>query len=186
MDLTSLLGGSFALTILISLCIAIPFLAIAIWLIISARRSNAQAQASQSWPSVIGIVVGSTVTARSSTDSDGNHSTSYYPIVQYEYEVVGHTYRSDRVSFGFATGSRSPAAAQAIADRYVSGNKIRVYYEASNPGQAVLERTAGSSSMLKWVAVFIIAILCITIVPILLIMGGVFAMLNEVMRFIPK
>lgn len=186
MDLTALLGGGFGLTLLISLCVAIPFLGIAVWLIISARRSNAQAQASQSWPSVIGAVIGSTVTARSSTDSDGHHSTSYYPVVQYEYEVAGHTYRSDRVSFGMATGSGDPAAAQAVADRYVSGNKIRVYYDASNPGQAVLERTAGSSGTLKWVAVFIIAILCITIVPILLIMGGVFAMLSEVMRFIPK
>ena len=121
-----------------------------------------------------------------SHDSDGGTSTSYYPRVTYEYEVLGHRYRGDRVNFGSAIGYGEPNTAQAVVDRYLPGNNIRVYYNPNNPGEAVLERTAGSSSrILIWVGIFILAILlCTTIVSVaafVIPMVGI----NEIFKSIP-
>ncbi len=185
MDFSQLFGGMAGMGILIAFCTIVPFLAIAVFFIFNARRTKAQAQASQTWPSVMGTVAASSVETSHSTDSDGHSSTSYYPAVTYQYEVLGHSYSSDRVSFGFRVGSGSRTQAQAVADRYIAGNQIRVYYNPNNPGEAVLERTSQSSNIAKWIAILIIAILCITTAMILVIMGGTFAVLDGVFKSIP-
>lgn len=185
MDFSQLFGGMAGLGIIITVCTILPFLAIAGFLIFNARRTTAQAQASQSWPSVMGTVASSSVEVSTSSDSEGGTSTSYYPAVTYAYDVLGHRYSSDRVAFGFRVGSGNRAQAQAVADRYIAGNQIRVYYNPNNPGEAVLERTSQSSNTAKWIAILIIAILCITIAMIFGIMGSTFAILDGVFKSLP-
>ncbi len=185
MDFTQLFGGMGGMGILISLCVIVPFLAIAGFFLFSARRSSAQAQASQTWPAVMGIVSASSVETSYSTDSDGISSTAYYPSVTYQYDVLGHQYRSDRVSFGFRVGSGNRAQAQAVADRYIAGNQIRVYYNPNNPGEAVLERTSQSSNIAKWIVILIIAIICITVIPIVLGLGGMMVFLDQMLKGLP-
>jgi hypothetical protein len=185
-NLFSIISGSTVLIVGITIaCTVIPFLAIAVFLIYRARRSSGQAQSSQTWPSVIGTVVSSNTEARQSHDSDGTH-TSFYPMVMYEYEVLGHRYRSDQVNFGGKLGYGNSNTAQVVVDRYIPGNNIRVYYNPNNPGEAVLERTAGTSSrILVWVAIFIIAILlcglCITLIAVVVPLVGI----NEIFKSVP-
>jgi hypothetical protein len=76
--------------------------------------------------------------------------------------VQGHRYRSDRFAFGGLMTSGGYAGAQAVVDRYVPGNQIRVYYNPNQPGEAVLERAAPASKVLNWVAIFILVILGVT------------------------
>lgn len=186
-NLISLITGSTALIVCASIaCTTLPFLAVAGFLFYRARKSKGQSQASQTWPSVMGSIVASNVEITRSHDSDGGTSTAYYPRVAYEYEVLGHRYRSDRVNFGGAIGYGDHNTAQAIVDRYVPGNNIRVYYDSNNPGEAVLERTEGSSSrILIWVGIFILAILlCTTIITLaafIIPMVGI----NEIFKSFP-
>ncbi len=185
MDFTQLFGGMVGLSIFIALCTIVPFLAIAGFLVFSARRSNAQAQASQTWPSVMGKVTASSVEVSTSSDSDGGTSTSYYPAVTYDYEVLGHRYSSNRVVFGFRVGSGNRAQAQTVVDRYIPGNSIRVYYNPNNPGEAVLERTSQSSNIVKWIAILIVVIVCITLGFTGAVIGGVSVMLNDIFKNLP-
>lgn len=185
MDFSQMFGGMAGLGILIALCTIVPFLAIAVFFFFSARRSSAQAQASQTWPSVMGTVASSSVDVRTTSDSDGGTNTAYYPVVTYQYEVLGHKYSSDRVSFGFRVGSGNRAQAQAVADRYIAGNQIRVYYNPNNPGEAVLERTAQSSNIAKWIVILIIVILCITLGFSGAVIGGVMFTLNDIFKNLP-
>lgn len=126
MDFSQLFGGMAGLSILITLCTLVPILAVAGFFLFSARRSSSQSKASQSWLSVMGTVASSSVQASTTSDSDGGSSTAYNPAVTYAYDVLGHHYSSDRVSFGFRVGSGNRANAQAVADRYIVGNQIRV------------------------------------------------------------
>jgi hypothetical protein len=185
MDLSQLFGGIAGMGILISLCVILPFLAIAGFLLISARRSSAQAQASQTWPSVMGTVTASSVEVSTSSDSDGGSTTSYYPAVTYQYDVLGHRYTSDRISFGFRVGSGNRVQAQAVADRYIAGNQIRVYYNPTNAAEAVLERTSQSSSLAKWFVIIILAVICIVVIPVVLGLGGVMVFLDQMLKSLP-
>jgi hypothetical protein len=175
MDFTNffelMMSSTFLIVCVSIVCTTLPFILIAAFLIRSSRRSQQQAVNSQSWPFVMGEVVSAHVEARRSTDADGHSSTSYHPRITYEYEVRGHRYQSNQVSFGGSVGSGSSSGAQAVADRYIPGNRIRVYYNPDNPGEAVLERSAGSSSkILIWVAVFIIfMVVCISLVSLVAI-----------------
>ena len=186
-NLISLISGSTALIVCVSIaCTTLPFLAIAAFLFYRVRKSGGQTQASQTWPSVMGRVVTSNIEISHSHDSDGGSSTAYTPRIVYEYEVLGHRYHGDRVNFGATLGYGNANTAQAVVDRYVPGNNIRVYYDPNNPGEAVLERTAGSSSkILVWVGIFILAIvLCttaITIIAVILPLVGV----NEIFKNLP-
>jgi hypothetical protein len=153
--------------VLMTICTGLPFIAIAAFLFYSSRRARQQADNSLTWPSVIGSVVSSAVETRRSTDSDGHTSTSHYPRITYEYDVQGHRYRSDRFAFGGLVSSGGYAGAQAVVDRYVPGNQIRVYYNPQQPSEAVLERAAPTSKVLNWVAVFILVILGVTMCSVL-------------------
>ncbi|MBM90132.1 MAG: hypothetical protein CMJ35_00765 [Phycisphaerae bacterium] len=83
--------------------------------------------------SVPGVVVQSRVDAR--TDSDG---TTYTPLVEYEFEVDGQSYRSDQHSmFVFGTSMRKDA--QRVIDRYPVGKDIEVHYDPDDPSEAVLD-----------------------------------------------
>lgn len=171
--------GGFALAALITCLIAVPFVVLAGVFFYMSRRNNAQAQASMTWPSVLGTVAASSVGVSSSYSSESGTSTSYTPELLYEYEVLGHRYTGEKIAFT-VVGYGDRRSAQTIVDRYLPGNQVRVYYNPSNPGEAVLEQSAGTGNRaLVWVAVIIVVILCISIVPILLVFGGLAALFGN-------
>jgi hypothetical protein len=176
MNLNSLLELSGGLTICLT---TVPFLIVALVFVYVWRRNNQRARASQQWAETMGIVGASDVQMRRSSNSEGGTTTSYYPEIFYEYTVAGTKYVGQRVNFGSAIGYGNRNTAQAIADRYVPGNPVRVHYNPVNPADAVLEREAGTSSKIfYWAAVFILLLLCITVVPMVLMLGGMNAMFS--------
>ena len=96
-----------------------------------------QVRASQSWQSTPGTVTGS-------DPSEGSWILErprqrYSPDVRYTYRVGGTDYEATRLFFGMTRTSRYNA--QVMSDRFPPGTKVLVYYNTSNPRDAVLERS---------------------------------------------
>jgi len=60
---------------------------------------------------------------------------TFAPVVIYDYNVNGQTYRSDRVYYSRVYGSRG----QSSVINYTPGTEVTVYYNPHNPSQAVLK-----------------------------------------------
>lgn len=117
--------------------------AIGIFLIIFTLRSRKKAGESQNWPSATGEIIQSELKESRSMDDDLNESVSYYPAVQYKYEVNGQTLTAKRISFGGILASSNPQKAKAELSSYPVGAQVTVYYNSANPAEAVLVRDAG-------------------------------------------
>ena len=129
-----------------------------VYLIYSSRKTRAQAEASQNWPVAAGSVVRSEIGESTSTDSDGDESTSYHPVVEYTYQVAGQSFNGKRITFGPVTGSSNPRKAQEVLSRYPSGGAVQVYYNPQKPGEAVLEKRASGTNVMLILGIVFLAI----------------------------
>lgn len=152
--MNSLSGGVVAFT-------AIPFILVALFLLLMALRSRRRVRQSMNWERTTGTVLFSTVETRRSRSGRSGYSTAYYPKVVYEYHVSGQRYQSDRLNLG-EIGLGFYKRVEAKVAEYPPGKMIDVYYDPDNPAQAVLERTAPSGNVLLFVVVVIVAILVCT------------------------
>ena len=113
------------------------------------------AQVSQSWPSVSGEILSSSVGVHS--DDDG---TSYSADVAYTYVVNDQMHSNDNVNFGQLNSSRRYA--QNIVDRYSPGMVVDVYYDPADATRSVLEPGV------SWTSYFVLGMgLFFTILPLL-------------------
>ncbi|MCL4248041.1 MAG: DUF3592 domain-containing protein [Anaerolineae bacterium] len=188
-DFSSFFGDLKNSTLVTFALASIPFLLIMLFLFWRAMRGRGRASQARNWPFVTGAVVDARVEARRSSNSRGGYSTSYYPVVNYEYEVQGHRYRSNQLYLGDSIGYGSSAIAENKVAPYLSGNRVTVYYDPQNPGVAVLERASPSSNILLFVVVLILAILLCTAVIMLAafgMFGSVFSdMMNTIQTSVP-
>ncbi|HKJ22004.1 MAG TPA: DUF3592 domain-containing protein [Gammaproteobacteria bacterium] len=87
--------------------------------------------ASRTWPSTRGTIV-----EANCASSHGRAGTTYPSTrsrhVLFQYQVNGDSYTSDRESFGIPVAGRDCAAGCS------KGQAVNVYYDPSNPGEAVL------------------------------------------------
>lgn len=133
-----LCGGGFSLF----------FIAFGIVLIVMNIRSKKKSEASQSWPVTNGKVVESKVKKeRGVEDEDGDANYFYTVNVDYEYEVGGLLYKNKKLSFGSHPSYNKQARAQEHLAQYPLGATVNVYYDPTNPQEAVLERVARSSKL---------------------------------------
>jgi Protein of unknown function (DUF3592) len=89
--------------------------------------------ASQSWPTVKGMVVESAVVA----SRDGRQY--YRPIVRYRYEVNGQRYEGSRIQRVAVMEQRKYTRARKILDLYRTGEPVAVHYDPTDPRTAVLQ-----------------------------------------------
>ncbi len=100
------------------------------------QQSGAARQMAQTWPSTMGRVLMSSV---QSSHSGTSHST--YPVVVYQYEVLGKTYQSQTIKAGEQyLNVRIIGQAQETVARYPIGANVTVYYNPVNPANSALER----------------------------------------------
>jgi hypothetical protein len=123
------------------------FLGLGIFLIYRTQQSKKKAQVSQNWPSTQGQITDAHVSRSQSTDADGDTSTSYSASVAYTYQVGGQAYSGHNIAFGFNPSYSNESKAQAATARYPLGGQVPVYYDPSNPSDAVLERQASGSNV---------------------------------------
>jgi hypothetical protein len=111
---------------------------------------QSRAAAARGWPSVQGTVMTSTLEHRRSSD---DHGYVDYPVVRYTYAVQGERYEGNRLSAGPAWGG---TGAERVLERYPVGARVTVYYDARDPSQALLERSAPPYLIWLWVAVIVL------------------------------
>ena len=132
------------------------------FLIYKSFRDRNKAEISQSWPSTPGQITEARVDRSRRTDSEGDVDYSYAPAIEYTYQVGGQEYSGHNITFGFRKSSSSHAKAEAALARFPIGGQVTVYYDPNNPGEAVLERKAGGSTLsLVLGIVFLVISLCL-------------------------
>jgi hypothetical protein len=68
----------------------------------------------------------------------GSKTVSYWPEVQYQYEVAGKTYRSEKLMAVHVSGGQEWA--QALAARFKKGSSCTAYCDPRDPNRAVILR----------------------------------------------
>lgn len=150
--LFSLLCGGFLFLI---------FGGLGLWLVLASRKQRQKVAASQNWPSVLAQITHAQVREDSSLDEEGDIQRSYYPHVQYSYQVAGVTYQGDRITFGARRGYSSPQKANKEIAPYPVGAQVRAYYNPENPKEAVLQqRAVGTNFMLIFGIIALLIALC--------------------------
>jgi uncharacterized protein DUF3592 len=165
---------------LIAVLVGVPFVLVALYLLYRVVRSREQVADSRNWLLTTGRVMFVNIEARTTHHQHG-YSTAYYPVVVYEYMVNGMRFQNNRISFGGQIGLGMYSMVQNQVAKYVVGGPVPVYYDPSNPQEAVLERRAPANKILIFVAVLIAAILACTLIPTLFGMS----FLNQFLSFLP-
>jgi hypothetical protein len=114
-----------------------------------AIRMAAKARQSLSWPSVEGEVAHSAVLYQTNTSTTTGGAATYKADIVYRYKVNGANFSSSRISIvDFASTS---GRAQSIVQRYPDQSRVLVYYNPSDPSEAVLDPGAGGGISLLYV-----------------------------------
>jgi hypothetical protein len=149
---------------MISGIVAIPLVIVALVFIYLALRGSRQAGVSKNWPATTGKIIASGIEPRRSHSGSGGTSTTYVPVVQYQYMIDGRTYMGNRITFGNQVGYGWTNMAQKQVDQYPPGANVAVFYDPNDPGMAVLERTGGASTKIYWgIAILMLVILAVSV-----------------------
>jgi len=143
--------------------VTIPLGVLSLVLFGAAFHRFRQAKKVSSWPRTQGRVVSSQL-------EDGPSMgrplpvVSHRAVITYTYEVQGQEWSSERVFFGddaFATGD----GARDRVRKYEPGTTVEVFYDPSNPGEAVLEpETAwhqAATEVILWVVLGSLSVLAV-------------------------
>lgn len=152
-----------------------------IFLLVKNFRERKKSAASQNWPTTQGQVTATKVVENTNIDSDGYTSVTYTPMVTYRYQVAGQEYTSDKVTFGFRKGSSSRAKARQALVNYSGDAQVTVYYDPSDPVEAVLDREVGGSTLSLVLGIaFLLIGLCLGCPVLYSLLSGLFAIIEEV------
>jgi len=107
--------------------------------------------ASSSWVLTSGTVREFHVHVKRDADS-----TTYTPIILFDYTVNHQAFVGDRINFTSSSGSSSQSRISAFKAQYVPGSTVRVYYDPANPAKSVLslERDPTLSMLLLFLTPF--------------------------------
>ena len=128
-------------TLFLQFATAFALCAIACGLIMAGRMTIRRAADSEKWPVVPGVVLETGVSA---VREEGRQR--FRPTVRYSYQVDGKRYECNRIQWA-AAGFRKYTRARRLLDRYRSGSAVKVHYDPTRPGMAVLQ--TGHSAVLR-------------------------------------
>ncbi len=148
-------ASSYLIFLLIPVILGIGLAGFGVLFVVTAIRAKKASQATQAWTTSIGRVISTKLNRHTSYSHDGPR-TSYEPVVEYEYSVMGSPYRGQRVAFGADTFSRQHA--QQVLDRYPQGSQVNVYYDPNQPVESVLERSAKGTAAFSIVGLIFIIV----------------------------
>ena len=156
------------LALLIGGSICFLFFVIGIFIMITGIRNRKKAEESTSWPSVQGTITNAWVETQVHKDDDGSKTISHFPRWEYEFAVSGMTYTSQKIRFGITGRSDSESDARERLKQYPLNSEVWVFYNPSNPEEAVLVTgTQGTMTLvtlggvLALIMFFIIVVLAI-------------------------
>lgn len=96
-----------------------------------------EAKASDSWPSVMGVVISSGI-----NESYSDNTKMYSPDVFYEYSVNDEPFTGSRIKSIDGSTSSYSSVINTI-QKYQEGKNVSVYYNPEAPGISMLEPGAG-------------------------------------------
>ena len=99
-------------------------------------------QQSAPWPIVDGIIVDSRVQT-SKRRGGRSKRPIYMPVIEYSYRVNGQEFRGRQIGPD-DQAQDTLADAEKVAARFPKKSAVGVYYDASNPGDAMLEKPAAA------------------------------------------
>lgn len=129
-------------------------------LVFYSLRSRKKADQSHGWPSTNGKVIVSETRESKSTNEDGKTKVSYYPHIEYTYEVNGQHFTSKQISFGGVLGYSDRTKVLAKLEHYPVGSIVLAFYNPEKPAEAVVEQTSGGA---KWAMVVGIIVLVMAV-----------------------
>jgi hypothetical protein len=98
------------------------------------------ASTAQEWSSTTGVIIASYIRRTGAGNAgEAGDTTTYSPVVKYEYRVGSDPYSGTKIGFGdffynwFSSKSRVEA--------FPKGSNVMVYFDAQDPSNAVLDRT---------------------------------------------
>ena len=101
-------------------------------------RAAGKAKAAESWPTAFGKILAAQVKVEESSNSDGDSTTWYNPVVEYAYTANGRELEGRTLRFGNPRSANRKKADAAIAP-YAVGSSIPVRYNPEHPEESVLE-----------------------------------------------
>jgi hypothetical protein len=113
--------------------LACALLLLGVFTLRNAYNNLEYAKDSESWLKTTGVVAISQVVET----RDSHNKTIYRAGVIYSYNVGDARYSCSRISYGQISGSQKEAEARVA--KYPKGATVDVYYNPTNPGQAVLQ-----------------------------------------------
>jgi len=114
--------------------VKLVFIILALYLLRKPWYALRMVRKSATWPKVLGRIVSSEV-----IDTSDAEGSSYEIKLAYEYSVQGPIYRCDRFGWMGNKTAGLKSDANRILESYPVGRAVGVYYDPSDPAQAVLE-----------------------------------------------
>ncbi len=122
----------------------LPGVAIGIFglvLLILGIVARVRAQRVKTWPTAPATILHSEVKQHTSYNSKSrSRRTTYQPVVNYQYSVMGQPFNGDRVGFG--NSGLSSRKAYEIVGRYPAGAQVNVHYNPDKIQESALEASA--------------------------------------------
>jgi Protein of unknown function (DUF3592) len=132
-------------------------LLLGVGLILLGLHQRRKVRASFSWPYVLGTVVHTSIAQSESGNSEDGYSTSFSPVVHYQYFVPNAWYTGTRIGFSSRSYDR-PHKAQAELARYPMNSQVYVFFNPQKPTDSVLAREAPGSNVGLWIGIAITAV----------------------------
>ena len=136
---------------------SVIFIGIGVGMLIKLLVDFRKAKLSKKWLTIEGTIISSELDIETSSDADGDQSTTYIAKVTYTYTVDGTEYKSECINFNYGMRTSNRRTQQAVIDLYFPGRHVTVFYNPQDPEQAVLERRVnGAFTTFLVAAIFIV------------------------------
>jgi hypothetical protein len=148
---------------------------VGIALIFLSQRNKQKAQASTTWPSTAGKIIGHRIRVDESSDDD-SYSVRYVPVVHCEYQVNGTLYQGKRISFGSEPSFLTRQKAEAFLETYPVESATTVFYNPEKPQEAVLSQTLRKMTASLIVGIILVVLMVCFLCPVVMgLINTVFA-----------
>lgn len=144
--------------------LGLSFFIVGLPLLLVGIFSEKRAKAAQAWPSIQGVVLSSKVEQNYDNET-GSATTSFEPVVEYQYKLMGQTLTGKRISYGANSFNHKKAAE--IISLYPAGSQVKVYYNPEKVSDCTLETTSRGGKAFK-----IIGFILVPAALILFVLGS--------------
>jgi len=122
------------------------------------------ASTSEEWSSTTGVVVASYIRRTGAGNAgEAGDTTTYSPVVKYEYRIGSDPYAGSRIGFGdfFYNWYSSKRR----VDAFPKGSNVTVYFDPQDPSNAVLDRTYPSVAIAMLTGIAFLCLIAAVFLP---------------------